>query len=92
MPAAGSFGNVAKGTFRGPHYVDWDAGLFRSFHIEGSAAFEFRAEYFNVINKDNLGNPVTTVSSAGFGAVTTSPTGESPVSPRVAQFSAKLVF
>jgi hypothetical protein len=92
LPAAGTFGNVAKGTFRGPHYVDWDAGLFRSFPIEGSANFELRAEYFNVINKDNLGNPVTTVSSAGFGAVTTSPTGESPVSPRVAQFSAKLVF
>ena len=92
LPTAGNFGNVVKGTFRGPKYFDWDAGLFRSFKIEGSAAFEFRAEYFNIINRDNLGNPTTTVSSGGFGAITSSPTGESPISPRVAQFSAKLVF
>jgi hypothetical protein len=92
LPAAGTFGNVAKGAFRGPNYFDWDAGLFRSFALEGSVAFELQAEYFNLINRDNLNNPIATVSSAGFGSISSSAVTESPISPRVAQFSAKFVF
>jgi hypothetical protein len=92
LPAAGTFGNVSKGAFRGPKYFDWDAGLFRSFPIEGSSAFELRAEYFNLINRDNLNNPISTVSSAGFGSISSTTATESPISPRVAQFSAKFVF
>jgi hypothetical protein len=92
LPAPGTFGNVAKGSFRGPSYFDWDAGLSRSFPIEGSRAFELRAEYFNVINRDNLNNPNTSLSGAGFGAISSSAATESPITPRVAQFSAKLVF
>jgi hypothetical protein len=92
LPAAGTFGNVVKGSFRGPGYFDWDAGLARSFPFEHSLAFQLRAEYFNVINRNNLNNPNTSLSGAGFGAIASSPATESPISPRVAQFSAKLVF
>jgi hypothetical protein len=92
LPALGTFGNVVKGSFRGPGYFDWDTGLSRSFPFEGSRAFELRAEYFNVINKNNLNNPTTTLSSGGFGAISSSAATESPITPRVAQFSAKLVF
>jgi hypothetical protein len=92
LPAPGTFGNVAKGEFRGPGYFDWDAGMFRSFPFEGSRAFEFRAEYFNLINRNNLNNPTSTLSSGGFGSISSAAASESPISPRVAQFSAKLVF
>jgi hypothetical protein len=92
LPAAGTFGNVSKGEFRGPGYFDWDAGMFRSFPFEGSRAFEFRAEYFNLINRNNLNNPASTLSSGGFGSISSAAASESPISPRVAQFSAKLVF
>ena len=86
LPALGSFGNVVKGSFRGPGYFDWDAGLFRTFPIKSEKSLEFRAEYFNLLNRDNLGNPITAVGSAGFGSIT------SAISPRIAQFSAKLLF
>ncbi len=92
LPAAGTYGNVTKGEFRGPGYFDWDAGLFRSFPFEKSRALEFRAEYFNVINRNNLNNPVATLSSGGFGTISSTTATESPITPRVAQFSAKLVF
>jgi hypothetical protein len=92
LPAPGTFGNVVKGSFRGPSYFDWDTGLSRSFPFEGSRSFELRAEYFNVINRNNLNNPTTTLSSGGFGAISSSSATESPITPRVAQFSAKLVF
>jgi hypothetical protein len=92
LPAAGTFGNVTKGAIRGPGYFDWDAGLFRNFPFEGAVALEFRAEYFNVINRNNLNNPISAVGSAGFGAISSSAATESPISPRIAQFSAKLFF
>jgi hypothetical protein len=92
LPAAGTYGNVTKGEFRGPGYFDWDAGLVRSFIFEGSRSLEFRAEYFNVINRNNLNSPVATMSSGGFGEISASAATESPITPRVAQFSAKLVF
>jgi Carboxypeptidase regulatory-like domain/TonB dependent receptor len=92
LPAAGTFGNVVKGSFRGPGYFDWDAGLSRSFPIEGSMSFEFRAEYFNVINRNNLNNPNIVLQGGGFGAISSAAATESPITPRVAQFSAKLVF
>lgn len=92
LPAPGTFGNVTKGKFRGPGYFDWDAGVARRFPFGGSRVFELRAEYFNVINRNNLNNPITSISSGGFGQISSSTAAESPISPRVAQFSGKLVF
>lgn len=92
LPAPGTFGNVVKGSFRGPGYFDWDASLARSFPFEGSRTFELRAEYFNLINRNNLNNPTNSLASGGFGQISSSAATESPITPRVAQFSAKLVF
>jgi hypothetical protein len=86
LPATGNFGNVIKGSFRGPGYFDWDAGLFRSFPVKEDARFEFRAEYFNLINHTNFTNPVTSLSSANFGGITKSN------DPRIAQLSLKFLF
>jgi hypothetical protein len=60
--------------------------MVRSFPISESKSFQFRAEYFNVFNRNNLGNPITAVGSGGFGSIT------SAISPRIAQFSGKLIF
>jgi hypothetical protein len=92
LPAPGTFGNVVKGSFRGPGYFDWDAGMFRSFGLGRERALEFRAEYFNVINRNNLNNPITSVESAGFGSISSSAATESPIAPRIAQFSGKFIF
>jgi hypothetical protein len=86
LPASGTYGNAVKGAFRGPDYFDWDAGMVRNFPIKESAQLQFRAEYFNLINRDNLGNPISYVGSGGFGSITTA------ISPRIAQFSGKLIF
>jgi hypothetical protein len=87
LPTTGNFGNVVKGSFRGPGYFDWDAGLMRSFPLVKEALrLEFRAEYFNLINHTNFAAPVSAVSSAGFGSIT------SASDPRIGQLSAKLIF
>jgi hypothetical protein len=83
--ATGSFGNVAKGSFRGPGYFDWDAAVLREFPIKGESYLTFRAEYFNLLNRTNFANPINAVSSAGFGSIT------SASDPRIAQLSLKFI-
>jgi hypothetical protein len=85
-PAPGTAGNVRKGYLTGPGYADWDVGLQKFFSITERYRFQFRAEYFNVLNHTNLGNPVTGVSSAGFGSITSSS------DPRIAQLALKFLF
>jgi outer membrane receptor protein involved in Fe transport len=93
----GTYGNVQKGAFRGPRYTDWDVSLARSFPIHESVYAQFRAEYFNVLNHTNFGDPNTTFNPAAgntFGQITsTSPQNSDYTNdPRIAQLSLKLVF
>jgi hypothetical protein len=96
---AGTFGNVKKGSFRGPGYADWDVSAARNFSFGERTSLQFRAEYFNLLNHTNLGDPGTTDNST-FGRITsTSPqnwaastTGAPQNDPRIAQFSLKLIF
>jgi len=95
-PAAGGFGNVKKGAFVGPHYVDWDASVARNFPFTERSSLEFRAEYFNLLNHTNLGDPGTTVGGSLGKITSTSPqnwAGTAPQNdPRIAQLSLKLNF
>ncbi len=101
---AGTFGNVVKGSFVGPHYVDWDGSITRKFPFTERTSLNFEADYFNLVNHTNLGDPGTTLTSStgSFGKITgTSPqnwtsgpggTSDPQNSPRIAQLSLKLIF
>jgi hypothetical protein len=88
--AAGTgFGNVVKGSLRGPGQSVWHAALARTFPLAGERSLQFRAEYFNILNHTLLNNPSTgspLTSSTSFGTITS--TGD----PRIAQFALKFVF
>jgi len=88
------YGNVVKGSLVGPGYTDWDAALHRYFKVTEKVNLQFRAEYFNVLNHTNFGNPALTVSSpTTFGRITgTSSNNGSTNDPRIAQLSLKLAF
>ncbi|HEV2708800.1 MAG TPA: carboxypeptidase regulatory-like domain-containing protein [Edaphobacter sp.] len=85
-PSKGMAGNVQKGSREGPGLAEWDTGLQKYFNITERYRFQFRAEYFNVLNHTNLLAPVTGVSSAGFGSV------KSASDPRIAQLALKFLF
>jgi len=97
----GTYGNVVKGSFVGPHYVDWDGSISRKFAFGERTSLIFQADYFNLVNHTNLGDPGTTLGST-FGRITsTSPqnwttgpgsTSDPQNSPRIAQLSLKLQF
>ena len=86
LPALGTYGNVVKGSYFGPRYVDWDGALVRMFPIHEQINLMFRAEYFNLLNHTNLLDPTTTLSSGGFGSIT------SANDPRIAQLALRLSF
>jgi len=97
-PVAGnglaSFGNVDKGAFVGPRFAEWDASLARKFPIREGSYVQFRAEYFNLLNHANLGDPGTTLGGS-FGKVTsTTPQNTAAAGnlERVAQLSLKVIF
>jgi Carboxypeptidase regulatory-like domain len=93
----GGFGNVGKGSLRGPGLFTWDTGLFKDFPLSReSVHLQFRAEFFNVLNRTNFANPggstsnpnspTTNVSSGGFGTLTAAQ------DPRIGQLALKLIF
>jgi outer membrane receptor protein involved in Fe transport len=87
MPATGTFGNAGRDTIIGPGSASVNAGLFKSFAIpfrEGMKV-QFRSEFFNVLNRVNLGNPNVTLGSS-MGKIT------SAGSARVLQFALKVLF
>ena len=103
VPAEGTEGDVGRGLLRGPGLLEWDASLVKDTKVgflgEGGAV-EFRAEFFNVINHENFGEPT---ANGGGGQEIFSTTGVLPnvgeitglVNPnaeREIQFALKLMF
>ena len=52
-------GSVGRNILRGPRQVNVDFGLARRFRLAESKSFEFRAEFFNLLNRVNLANPLS---------------------------------
>jgi hypothetical protein len=65
-----------------------DFSTFKNFAMpfNESHKLEFRAEFFNLFNRVNLGNPNTSRSSTLFGRITTA--GD----PRILQFGLRYFF
>lgn len=89
-PAAGSAGNYTNQSLHGPGYTNLDASLFKSFRLPSFAdrvLFQFRAEYFNVLNHANFTEPSSlNINTTSTGNLT------STYSPRVGQLALKLSF
>lgn len=85
--AAGTFGSVGRNTLRGPGTATVDFSAFKKFNLplEGHS-LEFRAEFFNLFNRVNLGIPNTNRSSSVFGRIT------SAGDPRIVQFALRYAF
>jgi hypothetical protein len=70
-PAAGEYGNVGKGTWRGPNLWDVDMGLIKNFYPLPSHEnfnFQFRSEFFNLFNHPQWSDPNVNFSNGAFGS------------------------
>jgi len=83
---AGTFGNLGRNAVYGPGAINWDMALSRQFRFKERWRLDFKAEFFNIMNHANWGNPTTSNTSSTFGEIT------GFGGPRNIQFSTKLLF
>jgi hypothetical protein len=80
------FGNAGRNTVRGPAFWQLDTALSKKFALGGPAAFEFRLEAFNLLNRTNFRAPNGNRSSGAFGTIT------SAFDPRQLQLGFKILW
>jgi hypothetical protein len=72
----------------GPGLQDWDFGVSRRFRLSGESTWlQFRAEFFNLANHPNLGQPDSTAGDPAFGTISSTASDA-----REIQFGLKLNF
>jgi len=65
----GTFGTAGRNIVQGPGYVNWDFSAFKNFKVTESKQFQFRAEFFNLLNHPNFFVPDSDISSPTFGQI-----------------------
>ena len=89
------FGNLGRNVVIGPRFNNTDFSVIKRTKIGENQLIEFRAEFFDLFNHANFGQPGRTaqVGSTSFGVITNTrfPTGDSGSSRQV-QFALKYKF
>jgi hypothetical protein len=90
-PPLGSQGDLGRNTFIGPGYANTDFSVMKNMKIpwflgQEGANLQFRAEFFNLFNRVNLGQADGNLASPFFGR------SASQYGPRLIQFGLRLAF
>jgi hypothetical protein len=83
---AGSFGTAGRNIVQGPGYASWDFSAFKNIKVTESKQFQFRAEFFNLLNHTNFRLPDSDFSSPNFGHI------QAAQPPRLVQFALKFLY
>lgn len=59
---------VGRNTARGDSLIDWDISLNKAFRITERQNLDFRADFFNALNRANFGLPIRVIGTPGFGS------------------------
>ncbi|MGA9811359.1 MAG: TonB-dependent receptor [Terriglobales bacterium] len=54
------FGNLGRNIYRGPFQQNWDFSLLKDFRLSERQSLRFTADFFNIWNHANFGNPSIT--------------------------------
>ncbi len=91
LPAAGTYGNVSRGSLIGPGMLNIDTSLFKTMRIGDKWSLRFQAEAFNILNHANFKSPNAVVFS-GAAYSTTAGLITGAATSRQIQFALKLTF
>jgi hypothetical protein len=81
------FGNAARNAVRGPLVWTVDMVMSKKFNMPWrNGSFEFRGEFFNLLNRTNFRAPNGNRSAGAYGTITTT------YDPRIIQFGFKASF
>jgi hypothetical protein len=87
------FGSAGRNTVTGPGFNNTDFSIIKNTRITETTRMQFRAEFFDLFNHANFGQPNRTVGSSTFGKITNTRfgTGDSGSSRQI-QFALKFLF
>src|SRR5262249_15985218 len=94
LPPPGTYGNAGRNILIGPGFADLDFSVLKNTALTERVKLQFRAEFFNILNRANFGTPSTIVFSSASPApaptagVITTTSGTS----RQIQFGLKFLF
>jgi len=83
-------GDSARNQFAGPAYVDFDMALQKTFKIREVAALSIRAESYNLFNRSNFYNPISSYSLDGVTPYSQFGQIKSAHDPRQFQFAVRM--
>jgi len=93
-PENGTYGNVGRDTLRGPGSATLDFSALKNAAVTQRMKLQFRAEFFNLLNRPNFSTPNTLVFSSATAG--TSPTAgvitATSTTSRQIQFGLKVLF
>jgi hypothetical protein len=69
QPAPYSYGNAGRNIIDGPGYGEVDLSLLKNIPLWEKKRLQFRAEFFNIINRPNFDLPNTTFGTGSFGTI-----------------------
>jgi hypothetical protein len=82
----GTYGDIGKNSLRGPRLFTTDVALLKTGQFVERVGYEFRAEFYNVFNNVNFGNPDAGLQDSNFGQIS------SAGDPRILQMALKVKF
>jgi hypothetical protein len=96
----GTYGNVGRGVYNGPGLAEVDLSVLKNIAVSERINLQFRAEFFNLMNRINYASPNTTVftntNTATAPVYTANPSAGLisglATTPRQIQFGLKLMF
>jgi hypothetical protein len=96
-PAQGTFGTMSRNALTKRPFREWDMSITKKWTFKERYSAQFRAEFFNLINVREYGNPRSDPSNpATFGIAAATPNVQSPINgaggPREIQLGLKLGF
>ena len=92
LPAPGTYGNLGRGTLTGPGLANLDVSLSKDTAISEKTKLQFRAEFFNVLNRANFATPNPIVFSNGAFSSSAGLITSTSTTSRQIQFGFKVVF
>jgi len=93
QPAPGELGNAPRTPLSGPDFVNTDFSIIKHFVPREGMRIDFRAEFFNLFNHPQFGNPIgADQSGADFNSPTFAVINYTVNNPRLVQFALKLAF
>jgi hypothetical protein len=87
VPDNALFGNASPSTEEAPAYKNFDLAIGKRFTIRERKYFEFRSEFFNLLNHTSFGPPARNITASNFGNITSTISN-----PRNIEFGLKFFF